>query len=216
MKKNFLCVKKNKYFFLSKKITKMSENKTVSLEDIENNLNKTLDTKPETDKVLADGTCAANMCSPEVWIFIVIAVVILVVFFVICYYGLPFFNELKQTAATKYLWIWGVIFAIAYLVASYYTYTGWAVANTTGKFGIFIAFAAASLLILGWAVALFRMKDLQAATWISLALLFVIIIQTYLCWSTFSISGMGNIGLGIVGIILVGFSWNLWSMNTDV
>ena len=193
---------------------------TQSLEELEKTVKsiKTEEQSSDVDQTVIPetGKCVDGKCSPYVWMFIVIAIVILIIFYVVTIRGMSFFKTLKQSVTTKYMWIWGVIVGIAFLVMSYYAFVGYSLATSYTQFGIFIAFIAVSLLLLGWAFAMFTMKELYSAVWVSVALLFAIIILMYLCWSSNTISGLGNLGMGIVGLIIVGFSYRLYTMNTEI
>ena len=151
----------------------------------------------------------------EVWVFIVIAIVVLVVCFVIAKPGMEWFNDLNTTAATRYMWIWAVILTIAYIVAAYYTSVGYYAATPHVKTGIMLSFIAFSLLLLVWFFVLFKMKEITSAFYVSIALLFVLFIQMYLCWATNLTAGLGNIGIMLMAFILVGFSYNLSAANTQ-
>ena len=114
------------------------------------------------------------------------------------------------------MWVWAVILTVSYIVAAYYTSVGYYAAGPQVKTGIMLSFVAFSLLLLVWFFVMFKMKEITSAFYVSIALLFVVFIQMYLCWATNLTSGLGCIGIMIMTFILVGFSYNLSSANTQI
>lgn len=186
-----------------------SSGKGKALADIDENTQLSSDKKTRNSDKLKE-----QLCRPEVWIFLIIAIVVLIICFYVAYDNKEWYSDLKKFSWTENLWVWGVILVLVLLVAGYCSFVSYIMGSQSMKMAILITFVAAMLGLLAWFWVFYKTKSLENAFYVSLILLFIAFLQIYLVWTVNPNAGYGLLPWALFSIFLVGITWSLDSQNT--
>ncbi len=152
--------------------------------------------------------------SPEVWIFIVIAIIVLIICFWIAQPELEWYKDQKKYTLFENFWVLAIILVIVAILMAYCSYVSYMKGNSQQRSAIMITFIAGMLLLFLWFVVFYKMKNLSVAFYFAIALLFVAFIQIYFVWNVYDKAGWGLIPYIIFIGFLVGLNYNISDQNT--
>ena len=185
----------------------------------------TIDVVNATDESLAQAEVTSSSIEtmkkyaykPEMWGFIIVAIIILIICTVIAVQNKDWYNALNLNPAASGGWaiFWLVIFWIFTIIFAYFSYLAYAITeNMTTKIAVMILFMLVMIATIIWFSILFYTRDLTTAYYFSFALFFLTLALVIICFLVSQITGWVLLEL-ILMAIFVGFSWNILNLNSN-
>lgn len=159
-------------------------------------------------------TLSEHFSTWEVWIFIILAIIVLVACFFIAYQQQDWFADIKKVDWAQNLIAWGVGLIIVYLVmalCSSFAYVK--TLSQQNKMAILITFLISSGLLILWFTLFFFSKDLSSAFYTTIALIVVTVVLTYFVFLSDIGSGIGMLPYIVFLLFLSGIGWNIMASN---
>jgi tryptophan-rich sensory protein len=119
-------------------------------------------------------------CSKNLWMFLLIAIIVLIICYFIAAPNAVWFDSLKKFSWGNNSLIFFIVLVIVVLVMAGGTYVAYSVANTYMQGAILMSFMAAMFLLIIWFAIFYQAQQLDHAFYIGMVFLFVAFIQTYL------------------------------------
>uniref|UniRef100_A0A6C0AEJ8 Transmembrane protein n=1 Tax=viral metagenome TaxID=1070528 RepID=A0A6C0AEJ8_9ZZZZ len=154
-----------------------------------------------------------QFCSPELWIFILSSIIVLVLCFLVAYSSLDWYEELnKWNWISNYIVI-AIILVIVFIVMAYGAFVSYAASGGHGKHATLIVYLVVILASFAWFVVLFTYKDLEGAFNLSMLLLLFTIILTVMVFENAGSIGWCVVPFLIFNVFMIGATWNIKEMN---
>lgn len=135
-------------------------------------------TTSHVSKVVQDYTCDGFF-----WLFIIIAILVLILVYFIASANLPWYADLVKVSWFSYLIGFYVILVLVVLTATIGTYIAFNMATSKGKMWIFLTFVAAMIGLLLWFVIFFSQHNLTLSFYFGCAFLILAFVQIVSVWS---------------------------------
>lgn len=167
---------------------------------------------PKLDSTMED--LKNYFSSAEIWIFLVIAIIILILCFVMASMSLEWYSGLSKIDWAGNFWIMGIFLVLVVLILAYATFLAYITCPKNHKGFIMMTFIAVMLLTFGWFTVFFNAKSLLNAYYTSLFLLFASILLTYVVWQIDYRFGICTLPFLVFAIFMSGMSWHINDSNT--
>lgn len=170
---------------------------------------------PKNKMALDVGTIVNYVSKAELWIFLVIAIIVLILCFVVASPNLEWYSNLRKVDWAENFWIIGIILIFTVLILTYVTFLTYIYSSENYKFVVIALFIGVMLLLFSWFLVFFSSKCLINAFYTSLILLFFTIMLTYITWSVDYRFGICTLPFLVFVIFIFGMSWHINDCNCE-
>jgi tryptophan-rich sensory protein len=148
------------------------------------------------------------------WIFIIIAIIVLVITILLAKSESGWYNDLKKMSWAENMVVWAVLYCIVIILMAWCTSFAYCLADDTGKMYILTSFIAAIILIVITFVVFYRSKNLDVTFYLVMLLIAVSIFQTFVVWKYHAGSGIGMLPYVVFLIFVAGITYDISSKNS--
>jgi len=152
--------------------------------------------------------------SPIMWAFIIIAIIVLVLLFIVIRPGLDHYNRMNKNGWTDANSVWAIIVSVVVLLfayGSYYAYIS-ASSDMTRQL-IAVSFGVQMILLLVIFYLAFRTQSWSNAFYLSIVVFLLALVHIYVVWKVSRSAGYACILYVIWTLLMVFASWGLSSDN---
>jgi hypothetical protein len=163
-------------------------------------------------KMGATSSMKQQLGKKDLWVFMIIAIILLIVLYYISSNHCEVLENLKTCSWNNYYYFGAIVLAIGVLVLAYGCYMAFCVADNQSKTLIAISFGLISVLLIVAFTLFFRNGNFSGAFYTSLFILLVAVLCMYFCYRVKRAAGYTNIVFVIVAIIL---AWGMWDVTSN-
>jgi len=153
---------------------------------------------------------------PELWVYIVIAIILIIVLLYVANDYKCVFEDLKMCSWSCNYIVGALIMVVGLLIFAYASFVGQVgSADHVCRYMIVALFGAVSVLLVIAFTLFFRNGDYTGAFYVSMVILFFAALHMYFCWKAGRGAGWLSLVFVIVSILFVWFTWDVTSQNNN-
>lgn len=149
------------------------------------------------------------------WLFIVLAIVVIVLLWWIGRNVKCVQKEVCTSSWNSQPMFGGFLLLLSILIAGYYTGCAFDIADVNTRNFLMIGFVAIGILLVIAFVLFFQKSNFSAAFYVSLIVVAVVLLQTYFAFRVSRKYGYGHLPLLIMSIVLAIYFWDITSKNEN-
>lgn len=168
--------------------------------------------------VASQTTIMKHVNRNAVWVFIVVAIIVLIIIFWVGKCGMQWYNNLNHSWSCMKggnMVVWAVLFVIIVLLAAYVSGRAYSMANHSTRTGIAVTFGLSMLFLLIWFGVFFSKQCVKSSVWFGVIALILAILWTYYVFKANRSCGWGMLPYLIWVIAVLGFTCSLRKSDCD-
>jgi tryptophan-rich sensory protein len=152
--------------------------------------------------------------TPVMWAFIIVAIIVLVLLFLVIRPGLEQYSRMNKKGWTDANSVWGIIVTIVVLLFAYGSYYAYRMAPTDmTRQLIAVSFGVQMVLLLVVFYLAFRTQSWSNAFYLSIVVFLLALVHIYVVWKVSRSAGYASILYVLWTLLMVFASWGLSSDN---
>lgn len=157
-----------------------------------------------------------QMGRPELWVYIVITIIVIIVLLYVANDYKCVFEDLKMCSFSSNYIVGALILVVGLLIFAYASFVGQMHApDHNCKSAIVFLFGAVCVLLVIAFTLFFRNGDYSGAFYVALIVLFLASVHMYFCWKAKRGAAWMSFVWVIVSILFVWFTWDVTSQNNN-
>jgi tryptophan-rich sensory protein len=177
-------------------------------------------TAASVQPVSSRGMSAYNMKEqlgrPELWLYIVIAIILIVVLLYVANDYKCVFEDLKMCSWTSNYIVGAIIMVVGVLLLAYASFTAQVNSGDQHcRYAVISLFGAICVLLVIAFTLFFRNGDFSGAFYVALVILFLAVLHMYFSWKAKHGAGWVSLVFVIVSVLFVWFTWDVTSQNNN-
>ena len=147
------------------------------------------------------------------WVYIIVAVIILIILFWIAGSASTYFNSLNKPTWTNAPAIWGTLMVIVVLILAYANFKAFRVANAAYRNNIIVTVIIQAILLIAWFWVFYKTENPMNAFYIALVLLLVTLWQLFVLYRVDPAAGWMALPFLVWLLLAIYVNWSISDTN---
>jgi len=153
---------------------------------------------------------------PELWVYIVIAIILIVVLLYVANDYKCVFEDLKMCSWSSNYIVGAIVMVVGLLIFAYASFVGQVQSgDNTCRYMIVALFGAVCVLLVIAFTLFFRNGDYTGAFYVAMVILLLAALHMYFCWRAKHGAGWLSFVFVVVSVLFVWFTWDVTSRNNN-